>query len=294
MKSLYATFAFVILLPFVAFAYTSPGKPQGFVSDFANIIDSSTEASLQNKLQALRDANTVEIAVVTISTLGDESIETFAVKLFEEWGIGKKGSDNGILLLVAPNEKEVRIEVGYGMEPIITDLLANNIVQKTIIPEFKKGDYSAGIAGGVDALVGIINNTVDPSEFAGTNQSKFGALDNINPEFIFFLVFIFISVFSRILSKSKSWWAGGLIGAGIGVVVSLFLDFVAVRVIVIVMLTVLGLIFDFVVSKNGPGKGGPGGFWFGSGGMGGGHSGGGGFGGFGGGFSGGGGASGRW
>ncbi len=292
MKSLFATFAFVILLPFVAFAYTSPGKPQGFVSDFANIIDSSTKASLQNRLQALQDANTVEIAVVTIPTLGDESIETFAVKLFEEWGIGKKGSDNGVLLLVAPNEKEVRIEVGYGMEPVITDLLANNIVQKTIIPEFKKGDFSAGIAQGVDALVGIINKTVDPSEFAGTNQSKFGFLDNVNPEFIFFLVFIFISIFSRILSKSKSWWAGGLIGAGIGVVASLFIGFIYSGLIVIIILAVLGLFFDFIVSKNGPRNGGPGGFWFGSGGMGGGHSGG--FGGFGGGFSGGGGASGRW
>lgn len=291
MKSIFAIIVFVILLPFVVLAYTSPGQPQGFVSDFANVIESSTKQNIENKLVELESSQTVEIAVVTISSLGDENIETFAVKLFEDWGIGKKGTDNGILILVAPNDRVARIEVGYGMEGVITDLIANQIVQKVMIPEFKNGNYSQGIEKAVDSLIGIINKTVDPSIFTTSNQSKSSVFDDINNEFILFFVFMLISIFSRIFSKTKSWWLGGLVGASIGVVISLFIGFIYSGLISIVVLALLGLLFDFIVSKGGP-KGGSG-FWFGSGGMGGGH-GGGGFGGFGGGFSGGGGASGRW
>ncbi len=285
MKKLLLIFIFLIIPVFI-FAYTSPGKPQGFVSDFANIIDASTRQSLENKLLDLNNTKTAEIAVVTVPDLGDESIETYAVKLFEEWGIGKKGVDNGLLLLVAPKEREVKIEVGYGMESVVTDLLANQVIQKVIIPEFKADNYSRGIQGGVDSLVAIINNTDDTSIIADAPKSDFGG---INFEFFVFIFFLFVSIFSRILSKSKSWWMGGIIGAGIGVIVSLFIGFIYSGLISIIVLTLLGLLFDFVVSKGGPHAGG---FW-GGGGFGGGH-GGGGFGGFGGGFSGGGGASGRW
>ncbi len=285
MKKLLITITFLIT-PLLVSAYTSPGKPQGFVSDFANIIDSSAKQSLENKLQELNNSKTAEIAVVTVADLGDENVETYAVKLFEEWGIGKKGVDNGLLLLVAPQEREVRIEVGYGMESVVTDLLANQVIQKVIIPEFKANNYSRGIQEGVDSLIAIINNTSDTSIIADTSKSDF---DGINFEFFVFLFFLFISFFGQILSKSKSWWMGGIVGAGIGVIISLFIGFIYYGLISIIVLALLGLLFDFIVSKGGPRAGG---FW-GGGGFGGGH-GSGGFGGFGGGFSGGGGASGRW
>jgi uncharacterized protein len=241
---------------------------------------------LENKLLDLNNSKTAEIAVVTVLDLGDESIETYAVKLFEEWGIGKKGVDNGLLLLVAPKEREVKIEVGYGMESVVTDLLANQVIQKVIIPEFKEGNYSRGIQGGVDSLIAIINNTSDTSIIADAPKSDFGG---INFEFFIFFFFFITSILSRLLSKSKSWWMGGIIGAGIGVIVSLFIGFIYSGLISIIVLALLGLLFDFIVSKGGPHSGG----FLGGAGFGGGH-GGGGFGGFGGGFSGGGGASGRW
>ncbi len=276
----------VLVFPLFVFAYTSPGKTQGFVSDFANILDSSTKQKLETDLQNLNNIKTVEIAVVTVPDLGDENIESYAVKLFEEWGIGKKSVDNGILLLVAPKEREVRIEVGYGVESVVTDLLSNQIIQKVIIPEFKTGNYGLGITKGVDALSQIINNTGDTSFVA--EQSNF-SFNGKYFEFFAFIFFLFISIFSRILGKSKSWWMGGIIGAGIGLIISIFVGFIYFGLVAIIVLTLLGLLFDFIVSKGGPHAGG---FW-GGGGFGGGH-GGGGFGGFGGGFSGGGGASGRW
>jgi uncharacterized protein len=276
----------VLVFPLFVFAYTSPGKAQGFVSDFANILDSSTKQKIETDLQNLNNTKTVEVAVVTVPDLGDENIESYAVKLFEEWGIGKKNVDNGILLLVAPKEREVRIEVGYGMESVVTDLLSNQIIQKVIIPEFKTGNYGFGITKGVDALSQVINNTGDTSFVADQNNFSFNGKYF---EFFIFIFFLFISIASHILGKSKSWWMGGIVGAGIGLIMSIFVGFIYFGLVAVIVLTLLGLLFDFIVSKGGPRAGG---FW-GGGGFGGGH-GSGGFGGFGGGFSGGGGASGRW
>jgi len=278
-----------VILPIVVFAYTSPGKPQGFVSDFAGILSTSDVASLNSKLSALKDSTSVEIAIVTVPTIGDETIETYAVKLFEEWGIGVKGQDNGLLILVAPNDRVARIETGYGMEGIIPDIIANNIIQNEMLPSFRAGNYPEGITKATDAVIGIINKTVDPSIYS---NSKTKSNSGIGFEAIIFFVFLVINVFGHALSKTKSWWLGGVIGAVIGVIVSLFVGFLFYGLGAIIILAIAGLIFDFIVSKIGPkGPGGHGGFWIGGSGHGGG---GGGFGGFGGGMSGGGGASGRW
>jgi uncharacterized protein len=288
MKKLFPIFLSVLLLPLIVSAYTSPGKPQGFVSDFAGIISSSDVPIMESQLKTLSDTTGIEIAVVTVNSLYGDEIETYAVKLFQEWRIGDKDVDNGLLVIVAPNEREARIEVGYGLEGTVTDIQANNIVEQVMLPNFRADNYSKGIKDSVDVLVGIINKTVDPSIYS---EPKKGSDSNINFEIIIFLLFVFINIFGHALSKTKSWWLGGVIGAVIGVIVSIFVGFLFYGLGVIIVLTILGLIFDFVVSKAGPkGPGGHGGFWFG----GGGHGGGGGFGGFGGGMSGGGGASGRW
>ncbi len=287
MKKILSIFSVVLFIPIIVSAYTSPGRPQGFVSDFANIIDANREQSINNKLTDLEKSTSAEISVVTIPALDDETIETYAVKLVEDWGIGKKEIDNGLLLLIAPNDREVRIEVGYGLEGSVTDLKSNQIIQNILLPAFRSNEYAGGIENAVDALIGIVRDGND-----GIVLSDKVARSKINPEALFFIFFVIISVLRHFLSKTKSWWLGGIIGAGIGVIVSIIIGFLYYGLLSIVLLTILGLIFDFLVSKGGPTKGGPGGFWFGPG-MGGGSSGGG-FGGFGGGFSGGGGASGRW
>lgn len=278
----------LVILPIIAFAYTSPGKPQGFVSDYAKVISSTAVSSIENQLQSLKNLTGVEVAVVTIPSLQNETIETYAEKLFREWGIGTKGKDNGLLILVAPNDRMVKIEVGYGLEGVIPDSIADGIIRKEMLPQFKLGDYSMGISSAVNVIVGIINNTTDKSIYSDVPK-KSGS--GVNIEFVIFFLFIVANILAQYLSKTKSWWLGGLIGAGIGVVVSLFIGFLFYGLGAIILLAIIGLIFDYFVSKIGPrGPGGHGGIWFG----GGGHGSSGGFGGFGGGMSGGGGASGRW
>lgn len=258
-------------------AYTSPGKPAGFVNDFSNIISPQTQTALEEKLSK----SGLEIAVVTVGSLGDETIETYSVKLFEEWGIGDKKKDNGVLFLVASNERQVRIEVGYGLEGILTDAQSNGIIQKIVLPELRAGNLEAGIIKGADAVISVVKDEIDYSQVK-EEKSIVGS--------IFIFIWLIIAILINIFRRTKSWWLGGVVGGIGGIIIGFIFGFVFTGIISIVGLTLLGLLIDFLVSKGG-GRGGPGGFF---GGFGGGHGSGGGFGGFGGGMSGGGGSSGRW
>src|SRR5690348_9508325 len=100
---------------------SSHSKPQGYVSDFAHVLSSDTRQALEAKLSNFERATTNEIAVVTVPSLEGDTEEDYAVRLFKEWGIGKKGKDNGVLILIAPHERRARIEVGYGLEEVLPD-----------------------------------------------------------------------------------------------------------------------------------------------------------------------------
>lgn len=285
----------IVALPFTVLAYTSPGKPTGFVNDFAGILDASTKQTLEAKLGALDQATGAQVAVVTVGSLDGETVEGYSIRLAEEWGIGDKERDSGILILVAPNEREVRIEVGYGLEGPVTDLQAGLIIRNVMIPAFKQGDYDKGISESVDALSAVIMKSPEATAYLNAKGSGSSG-SKIDPFAIFFLFIIIINIFARMLGKTKSWWLGGVLGAIVGAVIGIIFGFLYVGISAIIGLSILGLFFDYFVSKKGPGSGGHhGGFWFfGSGGHGGFGSSGGGFGGFGGGGFGGGGASGRW
>ncbi len=305
MRKSFISILAISLLPFIAMAYTSPGIPQGYVSDFAHVMTASDIQTINGKLTAFESSTGDQIAVVTVPTIGtDETIETYATKLFAEWGIGKKKSDNGILILIATDDRQVRIEPGYGLEGNITDIVSNSIIQQVMIPAFKTGDYSAGISGAVDAVTGVISNSPDAEQYLNASTANRGngfqgSGSQVNYFALFFIGIMVLNILARILGKTKSWWLGGVIGAIIGSIIGLIWGFVSIGIISIIILTILGLIFDFIVSKNPPGSGTGkgGGVWpifFGGGSGGSGLGGGGGFGGFGGGMSGGGGASGRW
>lgn len=304
MRKIFLT-AVIIIMPLIGLAYTSPGKPTGFVNDFANILSVQDKQVIETKLQSLKQTTNAEVSVVTISSLGnDETIETYAPKLFQEWGIGVKGKDNGLLILVASNDRQARIEVGYGLEGSITDIQSGIIVRNVMIPAFKNGDYSTGINGAVDAVIAIITKSPEAAQYlqdvGSDNANNSGSSSNSDSYLapLFFIAFIFLNALAKILGKTKSWWLGGVVGAIIGTIIGFIWGFVFAGIGSIVILTILGLIFDYFVSKNPPKSGSPGGFFpifFGGGrGGSGGFGGGGGFGGFGGGMSGGGGASGRW
>lgn len=284
----------LILIPATAgLAYYDLGQPAGFVNDYAGLISPEARQDLETKLVNFEKETSNEITVVTINSLEGDTIENFAVKLFEQWGIGKKDKDNGVLVLIAKNERKMRIEVGYGLEGALTDAQSNWIIQNVMRPAFQKGDYNGGINGAVEKIIAATKGEYVPSENKLAKALiNFPFSDFINVLFLIFIVFIWLG---SILARSKSWWAGGIIGFFVGSIFSWLIG----GLIGIIVLTLLGLLFDYLVSKNyrqSKTKGKKPAWWAGGGGFGG-HSGGGfggGFGGFGGGSSGGGGASGGW
>jgi len=154
---------FALAIP-VALAYRSPGKPTNYVNDYAGMLSAGEKGALNNQLAGNEADSSNEIAVVTIPTLMEgttegsliEDIVPYGTALFNEWGIGKKDKDNGVLLLVAKDQKKIRIEVGYGLSGALTDAISSRIIREKIIPAFNAGNYGQGIS---DAVAEIINVT---------------------------------------------------------------------------------------------------------------------------------------
>lgn len=128
----------------------------GRVVDAANILSPAQEISLDAKLTRLEQQSQHQLVIVTIADLKGYDIADYGFRLGDHWGIGDKGRDDGALLIVAPNERKLRIEVGYGLEGVLTDALSGRIIRNTIVPHFKQGDYPGGIAAGTDELVRIL------------------------------------------------------------------------------------------------------------------------------------------
>jgi uncharacterized membrane protein YgcG len=149
----------------------------GRVVDDAEILKPATRDALAAKLKAHEARTTDQIVVLTVRTIGDASIESFATAVFEQWKLGQKGKDNGVLLIVVPADHKMRIEVGYGLEGTLTDAQAGRIIRNVITPEFKAGDFDGGVSAGVDAMLGVLEGTADlPADdaaSASTSSAKF-------------------------------------------------------------------------------------------------------------------------
>lgn len=280
----------LLLLPVLASAYTNPGSPQGFINDYAGMISESAKQALEQTLVDFEKETSNEITVVTINSLEGDIIEDFAVELFADWGIGKKDKDNGILLLIAKEDREMRIEVGYGLEGALTDGQAYWIIQNDLRPNFQERDYDTGIVAAVESIM-----TATRGEYIPEASSEEG--EGGTPwDFIVYIAFFVFIWLASILGRSKRWWPGGVIGGVAGAIIGLVKYSLLIGGLSFLGLGIFGLLFDYFVSKSyhhhkskgsvmpwylgGRGKGGKGGF--------------GGFGGFGGGMSGGGGSSGSW
>ncbi|MBI4212347.1 MAG: TPM domain-containing protein [Deltaproteobacteria bacterium] len=149
-------FLLVFLASSLVSAKVNLPAPSGFVNDFARVLKTETTSQLENILSAFERQSGIEIAVVTTPSLEEQPIEDYAVDLFKQWGIGKKGKDNGALFLIAPNERKTRIEVGYGLEGAINDALAGRLLDQVVVPRFKAGNIDEGIAAGTLAIVSRI------------------------------------------------------------------------------------------------------------------------------------------
>jgi uncharacterized protein len=131
-------------------------KATGRVNDFANVIDPATEAEIDRRLDQLERDTSSEIAVATVQSLDGTSVEDYANRLFKEWGVGQAGADNGVLVLVAIDDRAMKIEVGYGLEGILPDGLAGQVIRDEFTPRFRDNDYSGGIRNGVNRLADIV------------------------------------------------------------------------------------------------------------------------------------------
>ena len=271
-------FIFLLLLP-IAFAATY--TPINYVSDYADIIDAESETKINSLAAAIEQNSTVEIAILTIPAV-EGDINQFAVNIFQQWAIGKKDVDNGLLILIAPNERDWRIEVGYGLEPLLTDAMAGRIGREHFTDNFRAGNYGLGIYAAIEDIQKVIENDENVI-------SQYTNKDVISPILFFiFLAAQTIIVFATSTNKKKT-----KIRISSAILMALILLFFSLTFALIFVFFALMLLAPF---SMGPGMGGfsgrgLGGFRGGFGGFGGGS---GGFGGFGGVSSGGGGAGGKW
>ncbi|MFH0770419.1 MAG: TPM domain-containing protein [Candidatus Peregrinibacteria bacterium] len=271
-----------------AFAFTPPPN-DGFVTDAAALLKPEEEQALEQTLTDYQKQTSNEIAVVIVQSLNGEAIADVGVQIFRAWGIGQKDKENGILLLIAYADRKINITTGYGLEGAVPDIVAKGVIEEDIAPLFKEGKYGDGIRAGIEALQKHIGGEYTADRYQQDSGAHGGSF-----VFAFFFFIIVFQWLIAILSRTKSWWLGGVIGAIAGVVLTiLFTWWLSIPI-----LTALGLLLDAVVSKayrkRGKTAWWAGGGWGPGGGFGSGGHGGGGFGGFGGGSTGGGGASGGW
>lgn len=289
---------FFIALPFVVLLLFAGGGLRsslalevpplsGRVVDLAHVLSPGSIRLLEHSLQVLEQNDSTQIVVLTIPSLDGASLEEYALKAAETWKIGQKGLDNGALLLVAVNDRKVRIETGYGLEGKLTDLVAGRIVREKIVPAFRRGDFDQGVIDGVSTMIAVVKG-----EYAGKGDSarRSGKQDPGG-----FLIFLIVGLF--FIGNVFKWKRPLAVGLG-----GVFAPVLAASLfsglfgwLIVALLIPVGMVGAFIASliAGTPGGRGSGGIFPG---FGGGGFSGGGFGGFsgGGGGFGGGGASGGW
>jgi uncharacterized protein len=175
-------------------AFTFPPL-SGRIVDQANIISSDSRRTIEPMLADLEAKSGIQLVVATVNSLEGQEIEPYANALFRNWKLGEKTKNNGVLLLVAPKEHRVRIEVGYGLEGTLTDALSKIIIANAITPRFKAGDFNDGIARGVDEIIAVL--TTDTSEWQKRPEVRVDTNQNfdsvIGPVLTFLFIFIFIT-----------------------------------------------------------------------------------------------------
>lgn len=257
------------------------------VNDYAHLLSPATVSQLDNALRNFEQKESTQIVVLTIPTLAGDSLEDFSIRVAEKWKIGQKGLDNGAILLIAKKERKIRIEVGYGLEGKLTDLVSGRIIRNIILPWFKQGNFDQGVLNGVGAMMSVVKGEFNAKT---VHRPKRRSANNLFA--LFAPLIIFFGFLGMILNNKGV--AAGMVGAvGSPLLGTLLLGFSWSALIVLAIVGFFGGFAASAMQMSGGGRGGGGGFFLGPGGFGGGGFGGGGFGGGGGGF-GGGGASGGW
>jgi len=265
------------------------------VTDLTGTLAADQSSALEAKLAAFEQSKGSQVVVLIVPTTQPEVIEQYSIRVVDQWKLGRGKVDDGVLLLVALNDRKVRIEVGYGLEGALPDATANRIIQQDIAPAFKRGDYYNGISTGVDRIMRVIEGEPLPEPEFSPPAAGIPGMVHLLP-FLFIFALVGGSVFRRLFGR-----VGGALATG-GLVS--FLTWMLISILGISLFAgVVAFIFALMggMGGGGPGAGGNGWYsrrhgsgWGYGGGFGGGLGGGGGFGGGGGGGFGGGGASGSW
>ena len=253
------------------------------VTDLTATLNAQQQAALEQKLAAFEAKKGSQIAVLIVPTTQPEAVEQYAVRVQETWKLGRKGVDDGVLMVVAKNDRKLWIEVGYGLEGVLADAIAKRIIEEEIVPRFKQGDFPGGIAAGAERIMRVIDGEPLPPPKRRSTQSPGMDLESL---LIFGFILVFViggmlrAIFGRLLGS-------GIIGAVTGFVAFVFIG-ATIAIIIGMVAFIISLFGGTGYGRRGWGSGWGGGYSGGSW-----SSGGGGFSG-GGGSSGGGGAGGSW
>lgn len=207
-KSLAVFVLLLAIVPVQALADPDFPKLTGRVVDDAALLSGGERAALTEKLRAHEQAKSNQVVVATVPSLQGYAIEDYANRLFRHWKLGQKEHDNGVLLLVAPNERKVRIEVGYGLEGLLTDATSKLIIQRKIIPAFKKQAYAQGIKDGTADVLDVLAGT--PPEWIKDSKSGGG----IDSDFLKFIFFVIAMIFLFVLRVTRGGRGGIYISHG--------------------------------------------------------------------------------
>jgi uncharacterized protein len=190
----------LLLFSGLAWALELPEKPLSRVTDTAGMFSSQTVLDMSQFLSTVEtQTGGIQIAVVTFPSLEGDDLEDFSIRLAEKWKIGQKGKDNGVIVIIFKDDRKIRIEVGYGLEAVLTDALCSQIIGKTIVPRFKQGEYDAGIREAVTAIAGIVSENIS----AKATTRKTGKLIEL------ILIMIVIIVVLVALNAGGGWYNFG-------------------------------------------------------------------------------------
>jgi uncharacterized protein len=281
---------------FAAVAEVAVPPLTGRVVDLTGTLAASDVTSLTQRLRDFETRKGSQIAVLIVPTTQPETIEQFSIRVAEAWKVGRKKIDDGAILLIAKNDRHLRIEVGYGLEGSLTDATSRRIIDEDITPKFKSGDFAGGVSAGIDRMIRVIDGeklpAPEPQHWKGSDV--FSDIDPFNP-FLLIAIFMFGALFRGIFGRLVG---AGVAGGIVGVVAWFIAGSIAASLLAGGIIFIFTLFGDSILSGGGPGGRSSGGSWSGSSSSGGGWSSGsssdsGSFSGGGGSF-GGGGASGSW
>ena len=189
----------MVFLALVAILFALPALAEpkfpalsGRVVDEAQVLSPEVERDLSDKLQALETRTGRQLVVATVASLQGYPIEDYGYRLGRTWGIGDKDKDDGAILLVAPNDRQVRIEVGYGLEPVLTDALSSVIIQSAILPKFRDGDISGGVVAGADAMIEQLGLPPEEAKARVADAARPERHDSRGPPIVGLLIFLFV------------------------------------------------------------------------------------------------------